>query len=125
MKLRLDYNNMMVHTVKNGIADEDITALKLDIDRAFKAVEAGRDGMKWRELPYNQAETVEDILKTAGTIQARFDNFVVLGIGGSALGPIAVHQALPSAQKLQKEGKRRLPELFVEDNVDPERWRRC
>jgi len=43
---------------------------------------------------YNQDEIVQDILETADGIKKRFDNFVVLGIGGSALGPIAVQQAL-------------------------------
>ena len=41
--------------------------------------------MGWTELPYNQKEIVEDILKTAKDVRKNFDNFVVLGIGGSAL----------------------------------------
>ena len=50
--------------------------------------------MGWTELPYDQKEVVEDILAAAKDIRKKFDAFVVLGIGGSALGPIAVMQAL-------------------------------
>ena len=50
--------------------------------------------MKWRDLPYDRCETVERIKKTAEYVRENFESFVVLGIGGSALGPIAVQQAL-------------------------------
>ena len=48
--------------------------------------------------------------------------FVVLGIGGSALGPIAIQQALNHLHynELPAE-KRGGPRLYVEDNIDPER----
>ena len=51
-----------------------------------------------------------------------FDAFVVLGIGGSALGPIAIQQALNHLHynELPAE-KRGGPRLYVEDNIDPER----
>lgn len=46
--------------------------------------------MGWTELPYNQTEVVADILQTAQQVRSEYKYFVVLGIGGSALGPIAV-----------------------------------
>ena len=48
--------------------------------------------------------------------------FVVLGIRGSALGPIAIQQALNhlNYNELPAE-KRGGPRLYVEDNIDPER----
>ncbi len=78
--------------------------------------------MGWTELPYNQNEIVADILKTAEEIRAKFDNFVVLGIGGSALGPTMAFNALCHLRynDLPKE-KRNGPRFFVEDNVDPVR----
>ena len=47
---------------------------------------------------------------------------MVLGIGGSALGPIAIQQALNHLHynELPAE-KRGGPRLYVEDNIDPER----
>lgn len=52
--------------------------------------------------------------------KGRFDNLVVLGIGGSALGNIALHAALnPATYNLLPAEKRPGPRLFVVDNVDP------
>jgi glucose-6-phosphate isomerase len=127
MKLRLDFNNMMAEFIgkEEGISEDDIAALEDKISQAKKAmVEKRQKGMMdWRDLPYNQKEVVEDILETAQKIKERFDNFVVLGIGGSALGPIAVQQALNHMRynELPKEKRNGCPKLYVEDNVDPER----
>lgn len=127
MKLSLDVNNMMAEMigVEQGITSMDISDLESSISQAKVAmVEKRKCGMMdWRDLPYNQTEIVEDILKTAQDIQQKFDNFVVLGIGGSALGPIAVQQALNHIRynELCKEKRNGYPRLFVEDNVDPER----
>jgi glucose-6-phosphate isomerase len=47
----------------------------------------------------------------------------VLGIGGSALGPLAVQQALnhPFYNELPRDKRSGFPKLYVADNVDPER----
>ena len=45
-----------------------------------------------------------------------------MGIGGSALGPMAVFQALCHLRHNElPKSKRRAPKFYVEDNVDPER----
>jgi glucose-6-phosphate isomerase len=50
----------------------------------------------------------------------KFENLVVLGIGGSALGNIALQTALnPPYYNLLPARLRRGPRLFVMDNVDP------
>jgi glucose-6-phosphate isomerase len=79
--------------------------------------------MDFRDLPYNQKDIVKDLIDTANKIKDRFDAFVVLGIGGSALGPIAVQQALNHMHynELSKEDRGGYPRLYVVDNVDPER----
>lgn len=128
MRLSFDFNNMMAEFIgEEGIQWEQIKALDSKLnDAAAKMVEKRKAGdMEWRELPYNQDEVVEDILKTAAEIKEKFDNFVVLGIGGSALGPIAVHQALnhPFYNELPKEKRGGCPKFYVMDNVDPERMK--
>ncbi len=119
--ITFNFNNMMADKLgSNGIAAEDIRQLPLDA--CAKNMIAHRPAMKWRELPHNQDAVVEDILRTAQSVREWADAFVVLGIGGSALGPIAVQQALqhPYYNELSPE-KRGGPRLYVLDNVDPER----
>jgi glucose-6-phosphate isomerase len=75
-------------------------------------------GLRWMELPYQE---IEDILAAAGAIRAAFSNFVVLGIGGSALGTIALQNALlhPYHNQLA-DSLRPAPRLYVLDNIDPD-----
>ncbi len=127
MQLKLDYNNMMADYIgeKEGFTDKDIKIYEKSYAiPALKAVQANRGTgmMGWTELPYNQEEIVADIKETAKNIRKNFDNFVVLGIGGSALGPTAVFQALCHLRHNElSKAKRKAPKLYVEDNVDPER----
>ena len=120
LRITVDYNNMMQETLgARGLTKDELLALPLAA--AVEGMKAKRGQMKWHELPHNQDAIVAEIEETAAYVRANFDNFVVLGIGGSALGPIAVQQALSHLHynDLPKE-KRSGPRLFVEDNVDPE-----
>lgn len=124
-RIRFDYNNMMKEYVGDrGFTDEELESYRNISKRAFDMVQSNRGkGMTgWTELPYNQDEIAEEIIACAKKIRAKYDNFVVLGIGGSALGPMALFQALCHLRhnELPKE-KRNAPKFYVEDNVDPER----
>lgn len=124
--IRLGVNHLMADIVgaQYGIDKEMIEALKERASNAQQAVEKvrGTGWLGWTELPYNQEEIVKDIEQTAQFIRNGFDAFVILGIGGSALGPIAVQQALNHLKynELPKQ-QRGGPRLYVEDNIDPER----
>jgi glucose-6-phosphate isomerase len=124
--IKLDVNCMMADVVgmNYGISDMQVNALSSAACAAFKAVEQsrGKGWLGWTELPYNQSEIVTDIEATAAMIREKFDTFVVLGIGGSALGPIAVQQALNHLHYNElSSDKRHGPRLYIEDNIDPER----
>ncbi|MEA5083703.1 MAG: glucose-6-phosphate isomerase [Lachnospiraceae bacterium] len=126
MKIKLDFNNMMTDFVgEYGISEGDITKLKGKIEIAKDAMVTKRANgkMDWRDLPYNQGEVVEDIIGYVNEVKDEIDAFVVLGIGGSALGPIAVQHAInhPYYNELTKEKRGGYPKLYVADNVDPER----
>ena len=125
MRVKLDYNNMMDTFVGDeGFNEKDFENSKALCNHAYEVVKAnrGKGMMGWTELPYNQGEVVEDILQTAKEIRKNCENFVVLGIGGSALGPIAVFQALCHLHHNDlPKSKRKAPKFYVEDNVDPER----
>ena len=76
LRIRFDYNNMMSDFIgeEQGFTLRDIVANKKLVDKAFKTVSANRGTgmMGWTELPYNQAEVVEDIIATAKNIRKNF-----------------------------------------------------
>lgn len=127
MRVTVDYNYMMSKSLGNtGISDADLRAVKGKAEEAFGYVaeNRGRDDlfMGWTELPYNQGAIVNDIIVTAKQIKKKFKNFVVLGIGGSALGPIMAFNALKHLHYNELPPKKRGgPKFYVEDNVDPVR----
>ena len=124
-RIRLDVNPMMAEYVgPRGIARAELDGMIPALKQAHAAVEAGRGkGMQgWMDLPYNQDEIVAEIEKTAAKVRSEFEAFVVLGIGGSALGPAAVQAALNHLHYNElPAGKRGGPRLYIEDNIDPER----
>ncbi len=127
MRVTVDYNYMMAKSLgEKGISDSQLRAVKDEAEKAFGYVAAnrGRDDlyMGWTELPYNQTEIVDDIIKTAKAVRKKFKYFVVLGIGGSALGPIMAFNALKHLHYNELSQKLRGgPKFYVEDNVDPVR----
>lgn len=122
MTLRIDYTNMMGDVIDGGVGRSD-WALAAD---AFRSAYAGlvrrRDAgeLGFLSLPTDEAlhrQSTDFAAKARG----KFDEIVVLGIGGSALGPIALRTALlkPAWNTLTKEERRGVPRLHVLDNVDP------
>ncbi len=126
LKLRLDFNYMMDEYVgEHGIKHQYINDIVSKIGKAQENMDAKRAQgmMDFRNLPYNQNEIVADINAFAESAKGKIENFVVLGIGGSALGPISVQQAInhPYYNELPKEKRNGYPRFYVLDNVDPER----
>lgn len=122
--IKFDFNNMMdAYIGSEGISEKDIEAVMPKIADAYSYFEKNRGTgwMGWSELPYNQESIVRDIIFTASEVRAKFKNFVVLGIGGSALGPMAVYNALCHLRYNELPEDKRSVKFYVEDNVDPER----
>src|SRR5882762_5084271 len=79
--------------------------------------------LPYRDLPY-QSEMVDAINKAVEHFRTRCEILIVLGIGGSALGNIALQNALnPYTYNLQSDRSRAGPQLFILDNVDPDQIR--
>lgn len=127
MRVTVDYNYMMAKSLgEKGITDSEMKEVAHKAEKAFDYVRQNRGKdelfMGWTELPYNQTEIVNDILQTAKDVRKNFKYFVVLGIGGSALGPIMVFNALKHLHYNElKASQRGGPKFYVEDNVDPVR----
>ncbi|HIJ64373.1 MAG TPA: glucose-6-phosphate isomerase [Candidatus Hydrogenedentes bacterium] len=75
---------------------------------------------------YKDQAALSDVKATADHFASlRYDNLVVLGIGGSALGATALATALkpPYYNALTKRARKGCPRLFVMDNIDPVTFR--
>ena len=128
MKLKFDYNNMMADVIgERGIDAKGFAADAKAITAAYDDVMAnlGKGWQEWTELPYIDPSDLDSMIARMNDIRSKASAFVVLGIGGSALGPISVVQALLNmrlnelpAAALKAAG---LPKLYIEDNIDPER----
>lgn len=80
-----------------------------------------RHMLQWMNLGYNE-ETVWYVKEYAAMVEGRFDNILILGMGGSALGGKAVCEALlpPYWNFLTKEERNNFPKIFFLDNIDPD-----
>lgn len=114
--LTLDFTNMVSDVYGPGkgssLAPGDINSLK-DRYREIHADIAGRQipGLYFLDLPDQGTEAIYTL---AGDIKKRSDFFLLLGIGGSALGPRAMIEALKPFYNLRYS-----PKIFIFDNVDP------
>lgn len=111
---------------ENGLnlADE-FTAYKDTIAGIITGLNQKKDKpgqwLQWMNLGYNE-ETLWYVKEYASMVKDRFENILVLGIGGSALGGIAVTEALlkPYWNLLSDEQRNGFPRIFFLDNIDPD-----
>jgi glucose-6-phosphate isomerase len=114
-KLNFDFNSALYEmTGEHGFRAEEVRRASSLLKTAYDSLSVKSPG--FRRLPKGQADILSDIEKAANDIRTKYKNFVVLGIGGSALGPTAVHQAL----SFNDTGIG----FYVADNVDPEMMKR-
>lgn len=125
--LTLDYSNCLSDRVgpEHGLDPDALAGPLADRARELTASLERTRGTGWERwrLLADPAGTrrghVEAVRTLAEKHAGRWENLVVLGIGGSALGNIALQAALnPPTHNLMREN-RRGPRLFVLDNVDP------
>ncbi|MDR1035829.1 MAG: glucose-6-phosphate isomerase [Deltaproteobacteria bacterium] len=121
--LTLDYNNLTSDAIgSKGLGPEDLTEMKGLLAAAHKDVEARyrKGALPFMDLP-RDPDTAKAARKLAEMGRKRYENVVVLGIGGSALGALAIFNALrPLNHNELASAKRGWPRLIVCDNVDPE-----
>ena len=122
--IQYDFNNLRAERIgEHGVSDAEIDALQPRLQQAFENVRRMRKEKQlgFFDLPYDTA-LAEEIMRLAGELKQKFENFVVIGIGGSALGNIAIQSALNHPEyNLLPNGRRRGLRLFVPDNIDPDR----
>jgi glucose-6-phosphate isomerase len=124
MTLSLDHNYAMAEFVgESGLTEASLQALAPRLDACHQnltaALQAGRLG--FMELPY-QGQVVKEIRQVAKPLLEWCWDVVVLGIGGSALGARALHQALchPQHNKFPMARRHHKLGLWIADNIDPD-----
>ena len=122
-RLTLDYTRMLADsTGGRGVDPASLDALATRFRDIHADVRARRDAgrLGFFDLPYER-EVVERIRAFADGVGQMNDTVVVLGIGGSALGTIALQNALlkPHWNELDDEARDYFPRLYILDNIDP------
>jgi glucose-6-phosphate isomerase len=121
-QIKLYYKNVSADVIdkEHGITSAQLKELAKKtsplILRLNKERKAGK--VPYRDLPYS-SEIPRRVKKLAAEARKNCENLVVLGIGGSALGNIALQTALNSYMYNLDDKKRCGPRLFVFDNIDP------
>ena len=123
-QIRLYWKNATADAVgeKNGVTDKELKEIAPRIKELTRQMNEDRKAgkLKYRDLP-NDEEMVDAVHRHVEHFRDRCDVLIVLGIGGSALGNIALHNALnPCTYNLMSDRTRPGPQLFVLDNVDPD-----
>ena len=123
-ELSLYWKNATADAVgpKHGVSDKDLKDLAPRIKTIHQQITADRKAgkLRFRDLP-NDEDMMEAIHKEVEHFRDRCEVLIVLGIGGSALGNIALQSALnPYTYNLMSDRTRNGPQLFVLDNVDPD-----
>ena len=126
--LKLDYRNTTSAIIgkENGLdVKEEFTSYKETISKIIADLNKRKDKpgqwLQWMNLGYNE-ETVWYVKEYTSFVKNKFENILVLGIGGSALGGIAVTEALlkPYWNLLPAEKRDNCPRIFFLDNIDPD-----
>jgi glucose-6-phosphate isomerase len=111
--IELNFSNMMEDVIGgNGLSKSAVENFRGKVEDAHKQI---KDRL-WPELAFLDllSQDTSEIKKIARYIRKTSENFLLLGIGGSALGPKAILEALSPFHNLQKK-----PRVFIYDNVDP------
>lgn len=124
MALRLDYTNMLASAVPGAVGEGQwesarpaLAQAHTNVTRQHRAGELG-----FLDLPGDR-RLLEQCLSLSRWAhdECRVSDVVVLGIGGSALGPIALRTALclPAWNMASEQERAGKPRLHVLDNIDP------
>lgn len=121
--IRLDYTFMTAPALSGGITSAERSEAHQRFHAAHAATMARRESgeLGFFALPDDPAPARACAVLAERTRDRGMRDVVVLGIGGSGLGPIALRTALaaPGWNLLPDESRSGFPRLHVLDNVDP------
>lgn len=125
LNIRVDVSRALAKAVgeEHGVTAAELDAIGPRVLKMHKILRQERNEKKYGFYDLYKDKAVFDSVKQAAAHFASFgyENFVVLGIGGSALGITALNTALnpPCYNLLDAKARNGRPRLFVMDNIDP------
>ncbi|MGC9124984.1 MAG: glucose-6-phosphate isomerase [Caldisericaceae bacterium] len=114
------YNALLERVGSNGIEYSEIEGYKERLEQIKKAISAKKVNDYFAlTLPTVMKEQLSEIKSYAKFVQDGFDNFVVVGMGGSSLGNEMLHYAMKGIyyNDVKHNG---LPKMYFLENIDPE-----
>ncbi|PIT86145.1 MAG: glucose-6-phosphate isomerase, partial [Candidatus Magasanikbacteria bacterium CG10_big_fil_rev_8_21_14_0_10_43_6] len=113
--ISLDLKNIFSVGTTHGLAKKDLATSQKELVHLINAMHTR--GQKFYSIVDDTA-VLKQVQEFATRMRGKYQHIVVIGIGGSALGTICIHQAL--THLYDNERTTRLhPTLHVLDNVDP------
>ncbi|MBE0425095.1 MAG: glucose-6-phosphate isomerase [Nitrospirae bacterium] len=111
--IELNFSNMMDEIIgRSGLSESTIKDFNKTAENAHAKIKKRlRPELAFLDLLYQDTPEIKNIAKY---IRENTENFLLLGIGGSALGPRAILEAISPFHNLQRK-----PRVFIYDNVDP------
>ena len=121
--IRLYWKNATEKVIgpEHGITPTDLATVEGPLTKAHQTIVAqSREGeLGYAALP-THPQYRREVQELADRYRDNTTDMIVLGVGGSALGSIALQGSLnPITYNLLSDRKRKGPRLFVLDNVDP------
>lgn len=118
-ELSIDYNFAMAKFLgeENGITENELYQLKDKSLLFLEEIKREKGNIGFLSLPFSR-EIVNEVSDIAFSLWADIDDFVVLGTGGSALGGIALWNAMREYSNFTEssgQGKK----VYFLDNIDP------
>ncbi len=115
-KVKFDYTNLLKKSVgKEGVSLEHISSSTRILSNLIRRIKQSPPGFTFLPSMKNELHNIQSYVQT---VKGIFKNIVVIGIGGSCLGPKAIHYALYS--QYYNIIKSKYPSVFFLDNIDPE-----
>ncbi len=109
------YNCLKDEYLKNGLKESQILNNKYEKSLKKAIINKSHKMMDWLDLPYQDKDLVNEIQLFGKKISRLYQNFVVIGIGGSALGAKAIKNSLYDTTTQEDKIN-----VEVIDNVDAE-----
>jgi len=121
-QIQFYYKNVMADAIgpEHGISRQQLDELARQTTPLIPKIkdEIVTGNSRYGLLP-GDPQIAKGVKKLVKQFKPKCENLVVLGIGGSALGNIALQNALQPWTYNLENNKRKGPRLFVFDNVDP------